>query len=456
MSGPQRRFRARASRTGTIGIVPIVALAISMSARSQPATEAETLEIDLPTALRLADERNLDVAIYVERIAAASAELAQARTLAVPTVRIGGSYDRHTGNIQETRGQVVDADRVSQFAGVGAGLAVDIADAIYAPLAAKQTQAAVIAASTANRHQVLVDVTTAYVRLLHARAERAIVERALERAVDLATLTANYAEAGEGLRADAEMAAVQPLLWQQRRLITDERAEAAAAELGKLLHLDPTVALAPRETEIPILRIFSAEERVEALIARALVDRPETEQYDALVAAAEGDLNAQRYGLFIPGVAINYMTGDFGGAPGSSVENTGDRDDLALTLYWQFEGLGFGHKARTDAKRAELRRVGLEREKLRDEIAAEVREGYARVKSLSQQLELTTMAVTRAEQAYMLNRTRIYDLQGLPLEVLQAMQTLAAAELAVLETRASYTLAQIHLHTALGNPVEIP
>lgn len=433
-------------------VASLLALAFPMIAWSQPPAGSTALEIDLPTALRLADERNLDVAMYVERLAAASAELTLARTLAVPTVRIGGSYDRHTGNIQETSGQVVDADRVSQFTGVGAGLAVDIADAIYTPLAAKQNEAAVLAASTANRHQVLVDVATAYVRLLQTRAERIIVDLALERAVDLATLTANYAEAGEGLIADAEMAAVQPLLWQQRRLITEERSEAATAELVRLLHLDPSVALAPVETEIPMLRIFSGEERVEELIARALVDRPETDQYEALIAAAEDELSAQRYGLFIPGIALNYDAGEFGGAPGSSVGSTGDRDDLALTLYWQFEGFGFGHKARTDARRAELRRVGLERDRLRDEIAAEVRTAHARVRSLGLQLELTAAAAGRAEQAYLLNRARIYDLQGLPLEALQAMQTLAAAELAELETRASFTLAQIRLHTALGNP----
>jgi outer membrane protein TolC len=291
-------------------------------------------------------------------------------------------------------------------------------------------------------------------RLLQSRAEGGVVQSALQRAVDLATLTANYAEAGEGLLADAEMAAVQPMLWQQRRLVTEERAEAAAAELVRLLHLDAGAMLEPLETRIPVLEIYSIDEDVERLIARALTERPETEQYDALVAAAEDDLSAQRYGLFIPGIALDYGTGEFGGAPGSSVQDTDHRDDLMLSLYWQFEGFGLGHRARTNEKRAQLRRLGLERDKLRDGIAAEVRASYARVRSLAQQLEFTDAAVERAAQAYLLNRARIYDRQGLPLEALQAMQTLAAAELAQLETRISYTLAQIRLHTALGNPLD--
>ena len=95
----------------------------------------------------------------------------------------------------------------------------------------------------------------------------------------------------------------------------------------------------------------------------------------------------------------------------------------------------------------------LERDKLRDIISAEVREDYARVRSLKQQLDLTGRAVERAREAYTLTRARIYDRQGLPLEALQAMQTLASAEGAELEARVGYSLAQIRLHTALGNPL---
>lgn len=412
------------------------------------------MPIDLPAALRLADERNLDVAIFLERIAEASAEVAEARTLAIPTLRLGSNYVRHTGNIQETSGQVVDVDRVSQFTGLEAGVAVDIADAIFAPSAANANRAAVTAASLANRHQVLVDVSTTYLRLLQARMEAAIVERALARAVDLATLTANYAEAGEGLLADAEMAAVQPLVWEQRRAITVERIETARAALAELLHLDPGMRVEPIETAIPAFEIFSGQEDVDALIAQALANRPETEQYDALVAAAEDELTAQRYGLFIPGIALNYSGGDFGGAPGSSIENTAGRTDLTLTLYWQFDNFGFGHRARTNIKAAQLQRVGLERDKLHASITAEVRETHARMRSLKQQLQFTAPAAARAERAYTLQRERIYDQLGLPLEALQAMQTLVTAELAHLEALVAYALAQLRLHTALGNPID--
>ena len=57
--------------------------------------------------------------------------------------------------------------------------------------------------------------------------------------------------------------------------------------------------------------------------------------------------------------------------------------------------------------------------------------------------------------AYGLQRDRIYDQQGLPLEAFQAMQTLATAELTLLDAQVSYSLAQVRLHTAIGNPVQM-
>jgi outer membrane protein TolC len=432
----------------------LLLLACALGAAHRAPAADETLSIDLASALRLADERNLDVAIYYQRVAAASAALAETRLLAVPTLRVGANRDRHQGTIQETSGLVIDADRASRFTGVGASVAVDIAAAIYKPLAARQNLDAVRASATANRHQVLVDVAAAYLRLLQAREQARAADAALERANDLAELTANYAAAGEGLQADAEMAAVQPLLWQQRQLEAREAVETAAATVVGLLHLDRGTRIAPVEQAVPTLELFADGQDLERLIDHALDGRPEREQLDALFAAAEDELKAQRYGLFIPRVGLGYSSGEFGGAPGGSIANTAHRDDLALQLYWQLDALGLGHRARVEQQQAQLREIGLARDKLHDAIVAEVKTAYAGVQNRRGQLPLADAAVRHAAEAYELQRERIYDQQGLPLEAQQAMQALASAELARIDAVVGYDLAQIRLHTALGNPLE--
>ena len=432
----------------------VLAIAAIMPVATQPAEHGgNALEIDLSTAVRLADERNLDVAIYLARVEAADARLTQARLMAVPNIRVGATEDRHDGPIQETSGNVSDVERTSRFTGVTAGVGIDVADAIFLPLVARQNRAAAMAASIANRQQVLMQVAAAYIRLVQARSEVGVIDRAHERAADLAALTADYAESGEGLPSDAEMAAVQPVVWKQRRATAEERVSALNAELVKLLHLDADIELDPVETEPPSLAIFAGTEDVAELIASAETGRPESDQADALLAAAEGDLSAQRYGWFLPSVSFNVSSGEFGGAPGSTIPSTDNRQDRSLMLYWQLDGLGFGQRARVEEKRAQLQELTLEREKLRDAIAAEVRESYARVVSLKSQAELADVAVAHAQRAYELTRTRIFDQQGLPLEALAAMQTLAAAELGALEARAGLAVAQLRLHTVLGNPL---
>jgi outer membrane protein TolC len=72
---------------------------------------------------------------------------------------------------------------------------------------------------------------------------------------------------------------------------------------------------------------------------------------------------------------------------------------------------------------------------------------------LRRQVELADVALGHAQRAYELNRTRIFDQQGLPLEALAAMQSLANAELGAVEARAGLSVAQIRLHTVLGSPL---
>ena len=126
---------------------------------------------------------------------------------------------------------------------------------------------------------------------------------------------------------------------------------------------------------------------------------------------------------------------------------------MTLLLYWQFDQLGFGNRGKIQEKQAQLRRVEFEKERAQANIVAEVREGYAHVLSLREQMNLSSMAAARAQRAYELNRERIYENQGLPLEALQAMQALADVQLMNLESLVGYSLAQVQLHTVLGNPV---
>jgi outer membrane protein TolC len=335
----------------------------------------------------------------------------------------------------------------------GLSLDLNIADAYFKPLQARQDRNAAAAASKVNRLQVVEDVTTAYYRLLQNHAEQAITQEALQRAEKLAVVTADFADTGEGLKTDAEMASVQTFIWQQRLEAARINAEISSLALVQLLHLASDMVLEPSDTEVPMLDIFKTDEDIDVLISQALNNRPETEQHEAQLQAAEQNVKQETYGPLIPRVSANYSSSVFGGSGSTFDDHSSYRDDFSVMLYWQLDNLGFSRRARLNEKQARIRRLQNQRDKTLDQIVVEVRSAYLQVRSQRRQLELSQQAVAIANNAYTLVSERIFEHQGLPLEVLQSMQSLADAQSLHLQTLINYNLAQIQLHSALGNPI---
>ena len=88
-----------------------------------------------------------------------------------------------------------------------------------------------------------------------------------------------------------------------------------------------------------------------------------------------------------------------------------------------------------------------------DQVAQEVAEANIQVGIRKQQVEVTQTAIARARDSYGRNIDRIRDGQGLPIEVLQAIQALEASERAYLRSVADYNRSQLQLQWALGWPV---
>ena len=145
------------------------------NADAVPADPDGSYPIDLPTALRLAAGRNLDLARAVERTRLAAARSDQAQLSIVPDLQSGASFGRKNGLLQDIAGAPIQTQRVDRSAGLGAstglpGVSVDLglSDAIFNPLAAKQDQKAALASSRAREHQVLAATAIAYFELVRA------------------------------------------------------------------------------------------------------------------------------------------------------------------------------------------------------------------------------------------------------------------------------------------------
>ena len=129
-----------------------------------------------------------------KRVWTAVARYDAARVLWLPTLNAGIGYTKHDGQIQDTRGGVIDVSRNSLFTGVGAKvggaplaggsggparLQVDLslADAIFKPLAACQLVQAAAARKTATFNDTLLQASLAYIDLVEAQGQLAVAEQ---------------------------------------------------------------------------------------------------------------------------------------------------------------------------------------------------------------------------------------------------------------------------------------
>jgi outer membrane protein TolC len=431
----------------------------ALSTTTVPAKgEPELYEIDLPTALRLANAQNYKIAVATERITEASAQLDQSKALLLPALTVGASYNRHEGQLQETNGNVVDVNRSARYAGLGAGavgagtvqfpgvsLTIDLADAYFEPLAARQNSLAAKAGAAAVTNQVLLDVCISYYELVHAKAALAIAEEAYQNASYLAELTGTFAKTGEGLESDAERAAVEQLLRERNSQKARETFQVQSARLAEMLHLDSTIQLDPVDTKVMPIHIVPADQPLNELIDTALLNHPEVKQQQALVDRAFERFRQTKHGPLIPKIGVNFSAGNFGGESNDS----GDRSDFDALIYWR---LNFGDEAHTREQRSIYRQARLERLGAADRITSEVAQSYARIEALEKQLSPTASAVERASRSLQLNRMRIYEKQGLPIEVLQAIQSQETTRRLYLDTVIDYNQTQFRLYTALGQP----
>ena len=421
-------------------------------------SKSELYQIDLPTALRLASAQNYKIAIATERIAEASAQLDQSKALVLPALTVGASYNHHEGPIQETNGNVLDVNRSARYAGLGAGaagagtvqfpgvsLTIDLADAFFEPLAARQNSLAAKAGAAAVTNQVLLDVCIAYYELVHAKAALAIAEETYQNASYLAGLTETFAKTGEGLESDAERAAVEQLLRERNFEKAREAFRVQSVRLAEMLHLDSEVQLDPADTNVVPIHIVQADRSLNELIETAMLNHPQVKQQQALADRAFERFRQAKNGPLIPNLALNFSAGRFDGESGDS----GGRSDYDALLYWRFY---FGDEARTREQHSRYRQARLERLAAADRVASEVAESYARIEALQKQLAPSASAIERASRSLQLNRARIYEKQGLPIEVLQAIQSLETTRRLYLDTVIDYNQAQFRLYTALGQP----
>jgi len=435
------------------------------AADEQPSAAA-AVPINLPTALAMIGGQHPIVGFAQWRVQEAYAQLDRAKVMWLPSIQGGFNYRRRDGNYQAVDGEIVDVNLNSMNYGLGAGAVAagsptrpgivaefHLADALFLPKAAEKTAWARGHAAAATLNQQMLHGAVAYIDLLEAHQDYEIISEAVNRTEDLATLTENFAEAGEGLRSDADRTATELSLLQTRQLAARERQLVASTRLARVLSIPMTSTLLPQDPIAVPFEMVSPVSDEPTLIAAGLANRPELKESQALVAAACEAYKREKYAPFVPSVLLGFSTTSFGGGLGSNAENFGGRYDIDAMMVWEMRNLGFGEAAARRERNSQVQQATFAKLAIMDRVAQEVAESYVQVGLRKQQVETAQTAISRARDSYQRNFDRIRDGQGLPIEVLQAIQALEASQRAYLRAVADYNRSQLQLQWALGWPV---
>jgi len=166
----------------------VLALALlAPCARGAESTNAIE-QIDLPTTLRLAGAQNLDIKIARERLAEAKANSAGTLAQFFPWLSPSFTYRQHDDKLQDVQGNIIDVNKYSYAPGATLGAQVDIGDAYYKHLAAKQLVKAAEHGLEQQRQETVLAAAEAYFELTVAQAAAAIAGETAGKIYGLKTL----------------------------------------------------------------------------------------------------------------------------------------------------------------------------------------------------------------------------------------------------------------------------
>lgn len=436
--------------------------------------------IDLLSALQLAGQQNPQILLGQQHVVEAVALRQLAAAQFLPTLNLGASTDAHWGVLQQSTGNILSVRRSDVFVGAGANaiaagtvnipgvmLNLNLSEACFNFLSSRQEVDRSEFENRATRQDVLLAVSLAYNDLVRAEGTRSIAIITRNDAIELARLTYEYWQAGQGRKADADRAATELARRDANLYDAEGNVVRASAALCQTLHLDPSLRLHAADIQVIPRSIVPDAIPLPELLAIAILNRPELNERRAAAAKALTALRGAKMLPFSPTVFLGFSAGGFGGgsdvaaAPVTSLPfgrgqasftTLDDREDLDVMAYWTLQNMGVGNKALIDATRSRLNSADLEILVTLDRVRSEVASAHSRTHARFAKIRSCELAVTAGLKAFDEDMLRIRAAEGLPLEVIDSLRLLARSRQQYLDAILDYNKAQFELYVSLGKP----
>lgn len=418
----------------------------------------DALPIDLLTALQLVDTNNPTLAVARERVREAYLALREAQLAWLPDLRSGPAYQRHDGQIQNSRGMVFTTSKSNLFIGGGAYLDWDSSCLLFGPLIARRLADAQAEAARAVSDNVQLDVALTYLDLLRVYAALAINADTLGRAEEMLRSAEAADRAGLGKTpADVNRSRTEVHVRREERIDLKGQAAVISARLARLLLLEATVNLSPAEPVVVPIALIPPGAPLPELVATGLQNRPEIAQNQALAAAARARWRQAQVSPLLPRVQVGYSAGDFGGGINSQMSTFDGRGDGLAQATWELHNLGAGDVARARLRRAQFNEANYEMVDIQSRVAEDVTASGRLVQTRFESLQDAQRAVSEAVEMWRRLQKAAFGLAGKggtfePLEPLLAEQALNQARILYLNEVIEFNKSQFRLYWAMGHP----
>jgi multidrug efflux system outer membrane protein len=411
----------------------------------RPMYDHRLLAVDLPSVVRVAMARNIDIKEAQQTVEASRGVYESSVGAIFPSLTPNITALGIQGAISSSSGLAVAAFS-HLFPAAAIQWIINPGQVAYNVIASKRR----LEASEEQDWTVVLETTRAasvqYYDLALKQAQVSVAWQAIKEAEELLRIERLQLKAGTALPADELRAEADLALKQQNLLNAVNGFYNASVALTVTLDLDPTVMLVPRAGVMRQMTLVREDLPIDDMLVTAVRYRPDLEAVRTLLAAADADKGATIWGGLGPQAqAVGVLAPR---PPAGSVVDTMYRQPIYNTTGgFNWSAATFG---RIKSATANVNIAALNLDRQLDQVQAAVVTAHQASLTAAKLIPKAKQEVASAEEALRLTRENLKVGTGLIVDVLLAEDTADQARLHYATAVISYNQAQINLLAALG------
>ena len=407
----------------------------------------ELLAVDLPTVLRVAAARNLDIAQARERVEASRGRYESSVEAVFPVIAPSLAYQHLEGVNQNANGSLTAANFTNFLPAISVQWILNPGRVVYDIIASKRRMEASEQQQDAAALDAARTAALQYYDLVLAQAQLGVARQAVAQAEELLRITKLKVKSGTGLPTDELRAQANLGGLQQDVVLALNRFYQTSVALTLTLHLDPMVTLVPRADSVAQTTLVRDDVPIEELLAMAGRYRPDLEAMRTLQRSTEADTKTAIWGGLGPQLQAGYT---FGGLQAStSSKDYGLHEQQRAGVGASF-ALGLSTFGLVKVADANERSAAVDVQRQTDLVRAAVVSAQQNSVTNAKLIPVARRQLDAAEQALRLAQANLQAGTQLTIDVLQVQDEVDRARLRYVDAVVHYNQAQVSLLAALG------